>query len=83
MKTITLENGKVMTPLEEIDKYIEKSGVPNDPHWAYCFVLPELTTLYDMAMHGELLNALGYAFDLGQAKGYKMAKNEQQRIKGK
>lgn len=64
-----------MTEIEKMQKYIERTKIPNDPKDNYCFRLGEMEEVRKYAQ-SDMFGALCFLFEYGKAKGYRAAKAE-------
>ena len=64
-----------MNKIDEINRYIELTGVKYDDNTPYQMVWSEMSELSDLAKK-DCLSAICLAFDFGRAKGERHARKE-------
>ena len=58
--------------IKKMNRYIKLTKVPQNAR--YSMVYGEVQALCYMALTGRVFEAIGMAFEYGQAKGYRMAR---------
>ena len=69
-----------MTKIEEMNRYVKESNLPDISSRRYSLRMSEIYGLYE-ALSADMFGGIRMAFNYGMAKGYRMAKSEVRRAK--
>lgn len=68
-----------MSEIEKMKRCIERTKIPDDPRYKFCFCLGELKEVQKLSQV-DMFRALCLLFEYGKAKGYRAAKAERRAV---